>query len=160
MASEGGRTLVRRWLPAGRPPCTGPSLGAVGPHTALACRRLSWPPVGGVASGAHGLVWFCVDPVSRWGEIHTTGWTSSLSFTCSYTRPLETEIKSNFGEKKRGVGQNIKDKKRDNRVWNGDPSREGSRNRGSFQTPGNPLTGGSGGSFWISDGNVTGREDK
>ena len=29
----------------------------------------------------------------------------------------------------------------------GDLSQEGSLNRGSFQTPGNPLTGGSGGSF-------------
>ena len=45
------------------------------------------------------------------------------------------------------VGQNIKDKKRDNRVRDTDPSREGSLNRGSFQTPGNPLTGGSEGSF-------------
>ena len=33
------------------------------------------------------------------------------------------------------VGQNIKDKKRDKRVRDGDPSREGSHNRGSFQTP-------------------------
>ena len=45
------------------------------------------------------------------------------------------------------VGQTIKDKKRDNRARDGDPSQEGSLNRGSFQTPGNPLTGGSGGSF-------------
>ena len=45
------------------------------------------------------------------------------------------------------VGQNIKDKKRDNRVRDGDLSQEGSLNRGSFQTPGNPLHGGSGGSF-------------
>ena len=55
------------------------------------------------------------------------------------------------------VGQNIKDKKRDKRAKNRDPSREGSLNRGSFQTPGNPRTGGSGGSFWISEGNLTGR---
>ena len=40
------------------------------------------------------------------------------------------------------VGQNIKDKKRDKRAREGDPSREGSHNRGSFQTPENPLTGG------------------
>ena len=38
------------------------------------------------------------------------------------------------------VGQNIKDKKRDNIVRGGDPSLEGSLNKGSFQTPGNPLT--------------------
>ena len=55
------------------------------------------------------------------------------------------------------VGQNIKDKKRDKRARDGDPSREGSLNRGSFQTPGNPRTGGSGGSFWISEGNLTGK---
>ena len=41
----------------------------------------------------------------------------------------------------------MKDKKRDKRAKDGDPSREGSLNRGSFQTPGNPRTGGSGGSF-------------
>ena len=58
------------------------------------------------------------------------------------------------------VGQNMKDKKRDKRVRNGDPSQEGSLNRGSFQTPGNPLTGGSGGSFQISEGNLTGRKNK
>ena len=55
------------------------------------------------------------------------------------------------------IGQNIKDKKRDKRAKDGDPSREGSLNRGIFQTPGNPRTGGSGGSFWISEGNLTGR---
>ena len=57
------------------------------------------------------------------------------------------------------VGQNIKDKKRD-RVRDGDPSWEGSLNRGSFQTPGNPLTGGPGGSFRISEGNLTGKKNK
>ena len=58
------------------------------------------------------------------------------------------------------VGQNIKDKKRDKRVRDGEPSWEGSLNRGSFQTPGNPLTGRSGGSFWISEGNLTGGKNK
>ena len=58
------------------------------------------------------------------------------------------------------VGQNIKDKKRVNRVRDGDPSWEGSLNRESFQTPGNRLTGGSGGSFRISEGKLTGRENK
>ena len=45
------------------------------------------------------------------------------------------------------VRQNIKDKKRDKIAKDGDPSWEGSLNRGSFQTPGNPSTGGSEGSF-------------
>ena len=58
------------------------------------------------------------------------------------------------------VGQNIEDKGRDKRARDGDPSREGSQNRGSFQTPGNPLKGGSGGSFPISEGNLTGRKNK
>ena len=55
------------------------------------------------------------------------------------------------------VGQNIQDKKRDKRAKDGDQSWEGSLNRGSIQTPGNPCTGGSGGSFWISEGNLIGR---
>ena len=42
------------------------------------------------------------------------------------------------------VGKNIKDKKRDKRAKDGDPSWEGSLNRGSFQTPGNPHTAGLG----------------
>ena len=58
------------------------------------------------------------------------------------------------------VGQNMKDKKRDKRVRDGDPSQEGGPNRGSFQTPGNPLTSGSGASFRISEGNLTGRENR
>ena len=58
------------------------------------------------------------------------------------------------------VGQNIKDKKRNKRARDGDLSREGSHNRGSFQTPGNLLTGGSGGSFRILEGNLTGRKNK
>ena len=45
------------------------------------------------------------------------------------------------------VGQNIKDKKTDKRAMDRDPSWEGSLNRGSFQMPGNPRTGGSGGKF-------------
>lgn len=46
----------------------------------------------------------CVDSVSKSGESHghnlargALGWAMSLSFTRSCTRPLETEIKSNFG---------------------------------------------------------------
>ena len=45
---------------------------------------------------------------------------------------------------RREVGQNIKDKKRDKRARDRDLSWEGSLNRGGFQTPGNPRTGGSG----------------
>ena len=60
----------------------------------------------------------------------------------------------------REVGQNIKDKKGDKRVRDGDLSREGSLNRGSFQSPGNPGTGGSEGSFQISEGNLTGSKKK
>ena len=58
------------------------------------------------------------------------------------------------------VGENIKDKKSDKRVRDRDSSQEGSPKRGSFQTPGNPLTGGPGGSFQISEGNLTGRKNK
>ena len=54
------------------------------------------------------------------------------------------------------VGQNIKDKKRDKRARDGDPSWEGSLNRESFQSPGNPHTGRSGGSFQVPEGNLTG----
>ena len=60
---------------------------------------------------------------------------------------------------RREVGQNIKGKKGDKRARDGDLSLEGSLNRGSFQSPGNPLTGGSGGSFQISEGNLTGRKN-
>ena len=60
---------------------------------------------------------------------------------------------------RREVGQNIKDKKRDKRARDGDPSREGSLNRGSFQSPGNLRTGRSEGSFQISEGNLTGRKN-
>ena len=57
----------------------------------------------------------------------------------------------------REVGQNIKDKKGDTQARDRDLSREGSLNRGSFQSPGNPWSGWSGGGFWISEGNLTGR---
>ena len=58
------------------------------------------------------------------------------------------------------IGKNIKHKKRDKRARDGDPTQEGSLNRGSFQTPGNPGTGESGGSFQISEGNLTRRKNK
>ena len=60
---------------------------------------------------------------------------------------------------RRVVEQNIKDKKGDKRARDGDPSQEGSLNIGSFQSPRNPRTGGSGGSFQISEGNLTGRKN-
>ena len=60
---------------------------------------------------------------------------------------------------RREVGQNIKDKKGDKKARDGDPYREGSLNRGSFQSPGNPRAGGSEGSFQISEGNLTGRKN-
>ena len=60
---------------------------------------------------------------------------------------------------RREVGQNIKDKKGDKRARDRDLSREGSLNRGGFQSPGNPHAGGSGGSFQISEGNLTGRKN-
>ena len=53
----------------------------------------------------------------------------------------------------------MKDKKGDHRARDRDPSWEGGLNRGSFQSPGNPRTGGSGGSFRISEGNLTGRKN-
>ena len=56
------------------------------------------------------------------------------------------------------VGQNVKDKKRDKRVRDGDPSLEGCHKRGGFQTPGNPLTSGFVGSFGNSEGTITGRK--
>ena len=60
---------------------------------------------------------------------------------------------------RREAGQNIKDKKGDKRTRDGDPFREGSLNRGSFQSAGNPRAGGSEGSFQISEGNLTGRKN-
>ena len=52
----------------------------------------------------------------------------------------------------------MKDKKKDKRVRDGDPSQGGSHKRGGFQTPGNPLTDGSVGSFGILEGNITRRK--
>ena len=60
---------------------------------------------------------------------------------------------------RREVGKNIKDKKGDKRARDGDPSREGSLDRGNFQSPGNPRAGRSEGSFQISEGNLTGRRN-
>ena len=57
------------------------------------------------------------------------------------------------------VRQNIKDK-RETRVKDGDLFWGGSREGGGFHTVGNALTGGSVGSFTISEGNITGRGKK
>ena len=66
---------------------------------------------------------------------------------------------ANFLQKE--VGQNIKDKRRDKRGRDGDPSREGSlKKERIFQTPGNTLTGGSMASLGASEGNITGRKNK
>ena len=56
------------------------------------------------------------------------------------------------------VGQNIKDKKRDKRIRNGDQSLGGSQRRRSFQTAGNLPTSGSVGSLGVSEGDITGRK--
>ena len=67
---------------------------------------------------------------------------------------LQEELGQNIKDKKK------KDKKRDKRARDRDPSWEGSLNRRDFQTPGNPRIGRSGGSFRISEGNLTGRKNK
>ena len=62
---------------------------------------------------------------------------------------------------RKGVGQNIKGKKRVKRRRDGDPSWKGSlKKERSFQTLGNTLTGGSVFSLGISEGNITRRENK
>ena len=59
------------------------------------------------------------------------------------------------------VGQNIKDKKRDKRGRDGDPSQEGSlKTERSFQTPGNTRSGGSVVSLGISEGKITRGKNK
>ena len=59
------------------------------------------------------------------------------------------------------VGKNTKDKKRDKRGRDRDPSWEGSlKKERSSQTPGNALTGKSVASLGNSEGNITGRKNK
>ena len=59
------------------------------------------------------------------------------------------------------VGKNIKDKKRDKRGRDGDPSWEGSlKKERSFQTPGNTLTAESVTSLGTTEGNIIGRKNK
>ena len=57
------------------------------------------------------------------------------------------------------VGQNIKDKKRDKRVRDGDPS-QGGIHEGEVSKHQETPTGGSVGSFGISEGDITGRKRK
>ena len=62
---------------------------------------------------------------------------------------------------RKDIGQNIKDKKRDKRGRDGDPSWERSlKKERSFQTPGNTLSGGSVASLGISEGKITRRKNK
>ena len=59
------------------------------------------------------------------------------------------------------VGKNRKDKKRDKRGRDRDPSQEGSlKKERSFQTPGNTLTGKSVANLGTSEGNITGKKNK
>ena len=59
------------------------------------------------------------------------------------------------------VAKNIKDKKRDKRGRDGDPSQEGSlKKERSFQAPGNTLTGESVVSLGTSEHNIMGRKNK
>ena len=75
-----------------------------------------------------------------------------------WQRTSGTQKGSPFLQKE--IGQNIKDKKRDKRDRDRVPSQEWSLKKRGFQTPGNPLTSGSVGSFRISEGNITGRKNK
>ena len=107
---------------------------------------------GGVGQGDHFLFYkFIERTIERW-----TNFTKQLLIA---SRGYQVPRKATHCLW-REVGQNIKDKKGDKRARDGDPSREGSLNRGSFQTPGNLLTDRSGGSFRISEGNLTGRKNK
>ena len=76
-----------------------------------------------------------------------------------WQRTSGTQKSSPLSQKE--VGKNIKDKKRDKRGRDGDPSWEGSLKKcRSFQTPGNTLTGESVASLGTSEGNITWRENK
>ena len=61
----------------------------------------------------------------------------------------------------KGDRKKYKDKKRDKRGRDGDPSQEVSlKKERSLQTPGNTLTSESVGSFGTSEGDITGRKNK
>ena len=106
---------------------------------------------GGIGRGDHFLSYkFIERTIERW-----TKFTKQLLIASSgHQAPREAAHCL-----QREVGQNIKHKKGDKRARDGDPSWEGSLNRGSFQSPGNPRAGGSEGSFQISEGNLTGRKN-
>ena len=105
----------------------------------------------GIGRGDHFLPYKFIERIERWANF-----TKQLLIA---SRGHQVPRKGAHCLQKE-VGQNIKDKKRDKRARDGDLSLEGSLIRGSFQTPGNPLTGGSGGSFWISEDNLTGKKNK
>ena len=106
---------------------------------------------GGIGQGDHFLSYkFIERTIERW-----TKFTKQLLIASS-GHQVPREVAHCLW---REVGRNIKDKKGDKRARDGDPSREGSLNRGSFQSPGNPRAGWSGGSFQISEGNLTGRRN-
>ena len=95
---------------------------------------------------------------NHWKNIWTLSKLHKTTSEC-WQRTSGTQKSSPLSWKE--VGQKIKDKKRDKRVRDGDLSPEGSLNRGEVcKTPGNLLTGGSGESFWISEGNITRRKNK
>ena len=76
-----------------------------------------------------------------------------------WQRTSGTQKSSPLSSKK--VGINIKDKKRDKRGRDGDPSWEGSlKEERSFQTPGNTLTGEFAASLGTTEGNITRRKNK
>ena len=104
---------------------------------------------GGVGRGDHFLSYKFIERTTERG----TKFTKQLLIA---SRGQQAPIEAAHCLRKE-IGQNIKDKKRDKRARDRDLSREGSRNRRSFQTPGNPLTGESGGSSQILEGNLTGR---
>ena len=91
---------------------------------------------------------------------------TSFSFECweTSTKQLLNSGGGHQGPRKAAhslqneVGQNIKDKKRDKRIRNGDQSLGGSQRRRSFQTAGNLPTSGSVGSLGVSEGDITGRK--
>ena len=73
----------------------------------------------------------------------------------------DTDTQKDSPLSSKGGRKNIKDKKRDKRGRDGDPSQEGSlKKERRFQTPGNTLSGGSVESLGISEGKITGRKNK
>ena len=106
---------------------------------------------GGIGRGDHFLSYkFIERTIERW-----TNFTKQLLVA---SRGHQTPRKATRCLR-REEGQNIKENRGDKRARDGDPSWEGSLNRGSFHSPGNPRTGGSEGSFQVSEGNLTGRKN-